>query len=160
MRPRISAGLALYRLRDGRLEVLLAHPGGPFFAHKDDGHWTIPKGEIEPGEDLLATAIREVREEVGIAVDPASRFLELGSIRQKGGKIVHAWAAACDWDESQGVRSNTCEMEWPPGSGRVARFPEVDRACFFSVDEARQKIKETQVPLLDALERSLGLGGR
>ena len=158
MRSRVSAGLVLYRIRNGGLEVFIAHPGGPFFAHKDDGHWTIPKGEIEPGEDYLATAIREVREEVGIEVNPLGDFLELGSIRQKGGKVVHAWGTQTEWDEGQPIQSNTYEMEWPPGTGRFQRFPEVDRAQFFPITEARQKIKETQIPLLDNLEKLLGMG--
>jgi predicted NUDIX family NTP pyrophosphohydrolase len=155
MRSRISAGLVLYRIRNGQVEVFIAHPGGPFFAHKDDGHWTIPKGEIEPGEDYLATAIREVKEEVGINVDPNSQFIELGSIRQKGGKIVHAWGVEKDWDEKQPLKSADYEMEWPPGSGRCQSFPEVDRAQFFPIEEARVKIKETQIPLLDKLEKLL-----
>ena len=145
----------MYRIRNGQLEVFLAHPGGPFFAHKDEGHWTIPKGEIEPGEDFIATAIREFKEEVGIDVSAQSEFIELGSIRQKGGKIVHAWAIERDWDDSVPFQSITFEMEWPPGSGRLQRFPEVDRARFFSIAEAVQKIKETQIPLLDQLEAVL-----
>jgi len=156
MRSRVSAGLLLYRIRNGSLEVFLAHPGGPFFAHKDEGHWTIPKGEIEPTEDYLTTAIREVKEEVGIEVNPQNHMLELGSIRQKGGKVVHAWAVEMDWDDSQIFRSNSYEMEWPANSGRFQRFPEVDRAQFFAIKEARSKIKETQIPLLDRLEKLLG----
>ena len=159
MRARVSAGLLLYRMKDGRLEVFLAHPGGPFFRRKDDGHWTIPKGEIEPGEDPLATALREVREEVGITVDPASRFHELGSIRQKGGKTVHAWGVASAHDETQPLHSNLFEMEWPPGSGRMQWFPEVDRARFFGPAEAARKIKETQVPFLERLTRALTAAG-
>jgi len=145
----------MYRIRNGQLEVLLAHPGGPFFAHKDEGHWTIPKGEIEPGEDYLTTALREFKEEVGIEIDPRSKFLELGSIRQKGGKIVHAWAVERDLDAATAFKSSTFEMEWPPGSGKIQRFPEVDRAQFFPMAEARYRIKETQNPLLDALEAHL-----
>lgn len=158
MPSRISAGLAIYRIRNGQLEVFLAHPGGPFFIHKDAGHWTLPKGEIESGEEYLATAIREVQEEVGIEINPQSKFLELGSIRQKGGKIVHAWAVEQDWDDSMGPRSNTCEIQWPPGSGKVQSYPEVDRAQFFPLAEAKSKIKETQIPLLERLE--LLLSGR
>lgn len=145
----------MYRLRNGHVEVFLAHPGGPFFARKDAGHWTIPKGEIETGEDNLAAAIREFREEVGIAVPPQSQFLELGSIRQKGGKIVHAWAVEQDGEDPQAVHSNTYEVEWPPGSGKLERYPEVDRAQFFSLAEAKRMIKETQIPLLDRLEELL-----
>ncbi len=147
--------MVLYRIRNGQLEVLLAHPGGPFFVHKDEGHWTIPKGEIEPGEDYLTTALREFKEEVGIEIDPRSKFLELGSIRQKGGKIVHAWAVERDLDAATVFKSSTFEMEWPPGSGKIQRFPEVDRAQFFPMAEARWRIKETQTPLLDALEAHL-----
>lgn len=155
MQPRVSAGLLMYRRRNGELEVFLAHPGGPFFAHKDKGHWTIPKGEIEEGEDHMATAIREFEEEVGIKVDPGSRFIALGSIRQKGGKIVHAWGVEGDRDESIPLKSNTFECEWPVASGKIQSFPEVDRVRFFSFDEARSTIKNTQIPLIDQLERKL-----
>lgn len=155
MPERVSAGLVAYRQRAERLEVFLAHPGGPFFAHKDDGHWTIPKGEIEPGEELLSAARREFQEEIGIAVETTASYLPLGHIRQKGGKIVHAWAVRQDWEDSLPVRSNTFSMEWPPGSGLQREFPEVDRAQFFSLDEARRKVKSTQVPLLDRLAAAL-----
>jgi predicted NUDIX family NTP pyrophosphohydrolase len=154
MRSRVSAGLVLFRQRDG-LEVFIAHPGGPLFAHKDDGHWSIPKGEVEPGEDLLATAIREFEEEIGLAIDPQSNFLPLGTIQQKGGKIVHAWGVSGDWDESHAVRSNTFAIEWPPGSGQMREFPEVDRAGFFPVTEAKRKLKSTQIPLIERLEEVL-----
>src|SRR5213594_4290435 len=139
MRARTSAGLVLYRFKGASLEVLLAHPGGPFFAHKDLGHWTIPKGEIEPDEDCLATAIRELKEEVCIEVDPKSHFLDLGSIRQKGGKTVQAWAVEQDWDDSQPFQSSTFILEWPPRSGKSQPFPEVDRAKFFPIQEARRR---------------------
>ncbi len=152
---RVSAGLLMFRLRAGRLEVFLAHPGGPFFAHRDEGHWTIPKGEFEPGEELLATAIREFQEETGLAA--SGPFLPLGSIRQKGGKTVHAWAFAGDWDESQPIRSNTFELEFPLGSGKYVRFPEIDRAGFFSVAEARRKLKDRQLPFLERLQSTLGI---
>ena len=155
MRARISAGLVMYRLRQGRWEVLLAHPGGPFFVGKDYGHWTIPKGEIEPEEDYLSAALREFEEEVCIEIDPKSHFLELGSIRQKGGKTVHAWAVEQDWDDGQPFQSSTFTLEWPPGSGNFQAFPEVDRAKFFPLDEARRRIKEAQIPLLDRLEALL-----
>jgi predicted NUDIX family NTP pyrophosphohydrolase len=145
----------MYRWKDGRLEVFLAHPGGPFFAHKDEGHWSIPKGEIEAGEDFLDTAIREFGEEIGKRVDPKSEFLELGTIQQKGGKIVHAWAFEGAWDESRPIVSNTHKLEWPIGSGRIVAIPEVDRAQFFPPAEARVKMKERQIPFLDRLEAAL-----
>ena len=151
MSSRVSAGILLYRWKDGRLEVFLAHPGGPFFTMRDEGCWTIPKGEVDAGEDLLATAQREFAEEIGVPLKPGSTFLPLGSIQQKGGKIVHAWAAEQEWDDTQPIRSNEFTMEWPPGSGRRQSFPEVDRAQFFPLDEARRKLKERQVPLLDRL---------
>ena len=152
---RLSAGLLMYRLRDSRLEVFLAHPGGPFFARRDDGHWTIPKGEIEPGEDLLATAIREFQEETGLTAH--GPFLPLASIRQKGGKTVHAWAFAGDWDESQPIKSNTFEIESPLGSGKFLRVPEIDRAAFFTLPAARRKMKDRQRPFLDRLKTTLGI---
>ena len=158
MPARVSAGLVIYRLRNGRCEVFLAHPGGPYFAHKDDGHWTIPKGEIEPGEDLLAAARREFREETGIAIDVGATFIPLGFIRQKGGKVVHAWAVEWDWDDSRPIQSNFFKMEWPPGSGSTQEFLEVDRAQFFPVDEAKRKVKPTQIPLIDRLVEALGRG--
>jgi len=153
-RSKTSAGLLMYRVRDRQLEVLLAHPGGPLFAKKDDGHWSIPKGEIEPGEDLLAAAIREFREETG--VEPRGDFLDLGAIRQKGGKTVYAWALPGDWDETRPLQSNTFQLEWPPGSGKVRSFPEIDRTGFFTIAEARKKLKEAQHPFLDRLEAALG----
>ena len=154
MSSKISAGILMYRRRQG-LEVFLAHPGGPFFATKDAGHWTIPKGEIEEAEDHLATAIREFKEEVGIDIDPKGAFIELGSIRQKGGKTVHAWAVEQDCPDPFVCRSNVFEMQWPPNSGKWQTFPEVDRAQFFPIEEARMKLKETQRPLLDRLESAL-----
>lgn len=156
MAERVSAGLLLYRVRGGRLEVLLVHPGGPFFARRDAGYWSIPKGEIESGEDLLKAAIREVQEEVGVEIDPADRFIPLGSIRQKGGKVVHAWGLEWDREPPAVNASNTFTLEWPPHSGQFQQFPEVDRAEFFSLDQAREKIKETQRPLLDRLAAALG----
>ena len=152
MRSRISAGHVLYRLCGG-LEIFIAHPGGPLFTRKDEGHWTIPKGEVEPGEDLLARAIREFEEEVGLAIDPLSKFSPLGTIQQKGGKIVHAWAVKGNIDEAHSLRSNTFTMEWPPSSGTMREFPEVDRAQFFSVAVAKLKLKSTQVLLLERLEQ-------
>ena len=111
----------MYRFRSGALEVFLVHPGGPLFRNKDDGHWSIPKGELAEGEPFLETAVREFREETGI--NPVAPFLELGSIRQKGGKIVHAWAFEGDWDGSRPICSNTFHLEWPPGSGKVQEYP-------------------------------------
>ena len=145
----------MYRFKDGRLEVLLAHPGGPFFVRKDYGHWTIPKGEVEPEEDLLAAALRELNEEICIKIDPSGHFFDLGSIRQKGGKTVRAWGVEQDWDDTQPFQSSTFTLEWPPGSGRIETFAEVDRAKFFPLPEARLRIKEAQLPLLDRLEARL-----
>jgi predicted NUDIX family NTP pyrophosphohydrolase len=139
----------MFRRRNNQLEFLLAHPGGPFFAGKDDGVWTIPKGEAAPGEDLLTRARIEFEEEVGFR--PHGDWIELGSIKQKGGKMVHAWAFEGDLPESFECKSNLFEMEWPPRSGRRKKFPEVDQALFFSEDVARRKIKPAQVPLLDRL---------
>ena len=153
---RISAGLLMYRLRDSAPEVLLAHPGGPIWRRRDAGAWSIPKGEIEPGEEPLAAAIREFAEETGVT--PEGPFLELPGIRQKSGKIVHAWAFSGDCDPAE-VRSNTFTMEWPPRSGQTAEFEEIDRAEFFSTHEARKKINPAQVPLIDALEVAVAKNG-
>jgi predicted NUDIX family NTP pyrophosphohydrolase len=150
--PRISAGLLMYRIKDGAIEVLLAHPGGPWFSHKDDGSWSIPKGEPEAGEDLLLTAQREFEEETGLK--PIEPFLALHSVQQKGGKVVHAWAFEGDCDPAT-VRSNTFTMEWPPHSGRQAELPEIDRAEFFDLASARRKIKAGQEALLDELQAIL-----
>jgi predicted NUDIX family NTP pyrophosphohydrolase len=152
--PRVSAGILLYRQRDQQLEVLLVHPGGPFFRAKDAGAWTIPKGEPNQNEELLAAAVREFAEEIGFA--PEGPFVELGAIRQKGGKEVHAWAASGDCDPTA-IRSNTFSIEWPTKSGQFRSFPEIDRAGFFTLDEARQKINPAQAALLDALESHLHL---
>ena len=148
-RSKTSAGLLMFRRRSGNLEVLLVHPGGPFFKNKDDGAWTIPKGEASAGEDLLTRARIEFEEEIGLT--PLGVPLELGSIKQKGGKTVHAWAFAGDLANDFQITSNTFEMEWPPRSGRMQQFPEVDRAGFFSVEAARQKINAAQSVLLDRL---------
>lgn len=150
---RVSAGLLLYRRAAGGVEVFLAHPGGPFFARKDEGHWTIPKGEPDGEEDLLATARREFEEETGFS--PNGPFLALGKIQQKGGKHVHAWACEGDLPQGHAHRCNTFEAEWPAGSGLYRSFPEIDQACFFPAAEARRKLKETQVPLLDRLLEQL-----
>jgi predicted NUDIX family NTP pyrophosphohydrolase len=149
MPPRISAGLLMYRFRDGLLQIFLAHPGGPLYRNKDEGYWSIPKGEPPEGEALLDAAMREFEEETGIK--PAGQYMELGSIRQKGGKIVYGWAFEGDHDPSQPIRSNTFEMQWPPHSGRMQSFPEVDRAQFFSLEEGRKKIKDAQWALVERL---------
>ena len=148
-----SAGLLPYRRRNGRLEVFLVHPGGPFYAHRDAGVWSIAKGLIEPGEDPLAAARREFEEETGQAV--AGEFIPLGELRQRSGKRVHAWAVAADIDPA-GVKSNCFEMEWPRGSGRIRRFPEVDRGAWFDIETAREKILPGQAGFLDRLVERLG----
>ncbi len=153
LRSRTSAGLLMFRRRGDKVEFLLAHPGGPLFSRKDEGNWSIPKGEAAPGEDLLTRARIEFAEEVGLEA-PGS-YLPLGTIKQKGGKIVHAWAVEGDLPAGFIQRSNTFELEWPPHSGQVQRFPEIDRAEFFPEKLAREKIKSTQVPLLDRLLAAL-----
>ena len=161
MGERTSAGILLYRRpRDSGdpVEVLLAHPGGPYFAKRDAGDWTIPKGEPDgKAEALDAVARREFAEETGTELDPAAPTIELGSIVQKGGKIVHAWGVEGDLDPAD-ARSNEFEVEWPPRSGRRERFPEIDRVEWFEPDEARRRIKPTQVPFIDRLEAALENG--
>ncbi len=142
-----SAGLLLYRRNNG-LEVFLVHPGGPFWAKKDDGAWTIPKGEYTGSEDPLAAARRELREETGFSVD--GDFVPLGEVKQAGGKIVTAWAIEADCDASR-IHSNTFPLEWPPKSGKIREFPEVDRAAWFHLADARTKILQSQTPFLDRL---------
>jgi predicted NUDIX family NTP pyrophosphohydrolase len=155
-RSKTSAGLLLFRKREDELEVLLVHPGGPYFQNKDDGVWTIPKGEATEGEDLPGRAKIEFEEELGIAPS-GENWVELGSIKQKGGKTVHGWAFAGDLKNDFKLSSNTFEMEWPPRSGKMKEFPEVDRASFFSLEEARKKINAAQRPFLGRLVDSLGL---
>jgi predicted NUDIX family NTP pyrophosphohydrolase len=147
----ISAGLLAYRRRDD-LEVLLAHPGGPFWARKDDGAWTIPKGLAEPGADLLATAQREFAEETNLSA--AGNFIALTAVRQKSGKLVHAWAFEADFDLTA-FASNSFEIEWPPKSGRRRSFPEIDRIAYFALPAATIKILEYQRPLLRELSSRL-----
>jgi predicted NUDIX family NTP pyrophosphohydrolase len=149
---RRSAGILLYREGAEGLEVLLVHPGGPFWAKKDLGAWSIPKGEYEDGEDPLACALREFEEETGTRLE-ASEPVELGTIVQRGGKQVTAWALAGDLDV-ESIRSNTFTMQWPPRSGREAEFPEIDRAEWFGLDEARAKIIPAQAELMDRLAGS------
>ncbi|MEA2196266.1 MAG: hypothetical protein QOJ25_317 [Solirubrobacteraceae bacterium] len=151
--PRRSAGIALYRHPGPRLEVLLVHPGGPLWARRDAGVWSIPKGEYEDGEDPPAAARREFAEEIGTPL-PEGDLLDLGEIRQRSGKLVRAWALPGDLDATA-IRSNTFALEWPPRSGRMSEFPEVDRAEWFTLDQARERINPAQIPLLDRLEQAL-----
>src|SRR5436190_3794274 len=174
MVTRRSAGIVLYRRTkgppdggpdspadlSGSFEVLLGHPGGPFFTRRDEGHWTIPKGEPDdPGDDLLAVARREFEEETGHAAPPEATgaSIPLGTIVQKGGKVVHAWAIEGDLDPAAAV-SNTFPMEWPPRSGRQEVFSEIDRVAWFAPDEARRRLKPTQVPFVDRLAAYLADG--
>jgi predicted NUDIX family NTP pyrophosphohydrolase len=149
-----SAGILLYRIAGGGPELLLVHPGGPFWARKDAGAWSIPKGEYDDAEDPRACALREFEEETGTALPPGE-LVELGSVKQKGGKVVSAWAAQGDLDAGS-VRSNTFTMEWPPRSGRTAEFPEIDRAEWFGVDAAREKLVAAQAEFIDRLLEQLG----
>ena len=144
----------MYRIRFGQPEFLLVHPGGPFFKHKDTGAWSIPKGEGDTDEEPLLTAIREFEEETGFR--PDGIFTELGSVLQKGGKQVHCWAVENDFDV-QTLVSNTFPLEWPPKSGKMIDVPEVDRAGWFGIEEAKMKINERQVPLLEQVYSSLQL---
>ena len=152
---RTSAGIVLWRRRDEGFEVLLGHNGGPFFARKNEGHWTVLKGEVETDEDARTVARREFTEETGHEL-PDARMTELGQIRQRGGKVVMAWAVEGDLDPDTAV-SNTFDLEWPPRSGRVQAFPEIDRVAWFGLDEARRMIMAAQTPFLDRLEASLGV---
>jgi predicted NUDIX family NTP pyrophosphohydrolase len=144
-----SAGILLYRVAHGAPEVLLVHPGGPFWARRDAGAWSIPKGEYEPGDDPRTCALREFEEETGTA-PPPGKLIDLGDVEQKGGKVVSAWASEGDLD-ADAIRSNTFTMEWPPRSGRTAEFPEIDRAGWFGVDAAREKLVAAQAEFLDRL---------
>ena len=152
--PKLSAGLLVYRRTGGELEVLIVHPGGPFWAKKDEGAWSVPKGEYEPDEDPLEVALREFEEEIGAEPPDHATAVSLGELRQPSGKVVRAWAVEGDLDVSE-VRSNTFEMEWPPRSGRTQEFPEVDRAGWFGLEEARRKLLRGQVGFLDRLEKLL-----
>jgi predicted NUDIX family NTP pyrophosphohydrolase len=151
-RKNVSAGLLLFRRSGKGLEVFLAHPGGPFWSGRDLGAWTVPKGLVEDGEDPLTTAVREFDEETGI--HPEEPFLPLGSVRQKAGKLVHAWAWEGEADPRR-VRSNSMRAEWPRGSGRWLTFPEVDRCEWFDARSARHKINPAQAELIDRLEAVL-----
>jgi predicted NUDIX family NTP pyrophosphohydrolase len=152
--PRTSAGLLLYRRVGRRCEVFLVHPGGPYFARRDEGHWSVPKGEIEGGEEPREVARREFEEETGRTVDACTDgagWLALGEVTQRGGKRVLAWAAEGDWPAGLPVRSNTIPLEWPPRSGHMIEIPEVDQGLFFDLDTARRKLNPAQVPFLDRL---------
>ncbi len=156
---RVSAGILLYRWRDERLEVLIGHHGGPFHRGRDAGAWTIPKGEVDdPADELLEVARREFAEETG-HVAPTGRPLQLGSTVQKGGKVVHAWALEGDLDPAQ-AESNTYLLEWPPGSGTLEPFPELDRVDWVTTDVAREKLKAAQTVFVDRLEGALGVADR
>ncbi len=155
--PKRSAGLLMFRWREGTLEVFLVHPGGPFWARKDDGAWSIPKGEYEEDEDPLAAARREFEEETGFAAE--GRFTPLGEIKQAGGKVVTAWAVEGDCDASL-LKSNLFPMEWPPKSGRMQEFPEVDRAGWFPIEAARMKLLKGQTRFLDQLAARVQSGTR
>ena len=148
-----SAGLVVYRKRDGRLEVLLVHPGGPFWAKRDDGAWSIPKGELAENEAGIDVARREFQEELGVPA-PDGELKTLGAVRQAGGKVVHAWAASGDVDVTR-LTSNTFEIEWPPRSGKRKEFSEIDRAEFLPEEIARRKINPAQTPFLDRLRAAL-----
>ncbi len=152
--PRTSAGILLWRRGEAGVEVLIGHMGGPFWARKDDAAWSVPKGEYGPGEHPHAVALREFEEELGTPV-PAGDFLPLGEVRQSGGKVLTVWAAEGDLDATT-TRSNTFSLEWPPRSGRLQEFPEIDRAAWLPVEEARAKLVRGQVPLLDRLLAALG----
>ena len=154
--PKLSAGLLLYRDRDGQLEVLIGHPGGPFWARRDEGAWSVPKGEYDPAEDPWTVAQREFTEEIG-KPPPAGPRLELAPIRQPGGKTVTVFAVGADLDLT-GAASNTFTLEWPPKSGRTQEFPEIDRVAWFDIGTAREKLLKGQRPVLERLLAALELG--
>lgn len=147
--PKKSAGLLLYRQSDKSVEVFLVHPGGPFWIRKDDGAWSIPKGEFADGEDTLEAAKREFKEETGFDVE--GEFEAMLPIKQSGGKLVYAWAVQGDMDASA-IRSNSFSMEWPPGSGQIQEFPEVDRGSWFDLNSAKRKILKSQLEFLEQLQ--------
>jgi predicted NUDIX family NTP pyrophosphohydrolase len=152
MTRKVSAGIVLYRVREGAVQVFLVHPGGPYWARRDDGAWSIPKGEVPPGADLLTTAFTEFEEETGYRLN--GQPAPLRPLKQAGGKLVHAWMLQGDVDATA-IRSNSFQLEWPPRSGRTRQFPEVDRAAWFDLPAARQKLLEGQRGFLDELEARL-----
>jgi len=156
--PKTSAGLLVYRVRGGNVEVLLAHPGGPFWVGKDEGAWSVPKGEYAAGSDALEEAKREFKEETGIDA-PAGRYTALTPVKQPSGKIVSVWSVESDPDISN-TRSNPFSMEWPPGSGKLREFPEVDRVEWFGLDAAVKKIFKGQAPLIEELVSLKNMNGR
>ena len=156
-RSKNSAGLLMFRRKRDDLEVLLVHPGGPYFRNKDDGAWTIPKGEAGEGEDLRSRARTEFEEELGITPAEAA-WIDLGSVKQKGGKTVHAWAFPGDLEPNFQLASNTFEIEWPPRSGKMQQFPEVDKVSFFPLEMARAKINPAQTVFLDRLRDAVERG--
>lgn len=147
-----SAGILMYKYSSSRVEVFLVHPGGPFWKSKDIGSWSIPKGEFGDNEEALEAAKREMQEETGIQIE--GNFIALNPVKQKSGKIIYAWAVEGDFDPEQ-IVSNYFEMEWPPRSGKKASFPEIDRAAWFGIEEAKKKIVTGQIPLLEELSASL-----
>ncbi len=158
--PEISAGLLMFRGRGKSLEFFLAHPGGPYFARKNLGVWGIPKGKVEEGEEPQKAAIREFEEETGIRVDEDTELIELGTVNLRSRKIIHGWAFEGDWDEDFGLISNHFEMEWPPKSGKIQKFPELDRAGFFRFLEARKLIHPAQVEFLERLRTKLRMNSQ
>lgn len=156
MATKQSAGILLYRQREGRIEVLLVHLGGPFWSKKDAGAWFIPKGELEEGEEPLAAARREFREELG-SEPPNSEPLDLGTVKNRSGKLIYAWAFEGDFEPAS-LKSNTFSLEWPPKSGRMREFPEIDRAAFFALPDAEPKLHAAELPLLERLRARLASG--
>lgn len=152
---KISSGILLYRIAQGDPEVFLVHPGGPFFKNKDLGSWTIPKGLVENENDLKLTALRELREETGIELEAIAGLIPLGSIKQKGGKKVYAWAAESPLFDGFNLRSNSFKLEWPPNSGKLQVFPEIDKQDFFNLKKAKEKIIPEQIPFLERLRVNL-----
>lgn len=152
----VSAGLLLYQFEDGNCKVLLVHPGGPFFRYKDNGSWSVPKGQVEDHEDIFTAAKRECEEELGITLPAGLQYVDLGSVRQKSGKRVHAWAAESAPDTSH-IKSNTFRMEYPSRSGKWIVVPEIDQAQWYAISAAREKILAAQLPFLDRLEEFLKL---